>query len=109
MGDNPGDALGILRSLDAHDQYNLTIIEPTFTIDPWYADNPTDPGGLPRRGVAAIWPRAAYLTRRLRQRSGGCSDCSGWAAPPWPSPHLCPSAAGNWYRFIIGAVAGCRG
>ena len=23
--------------------YNLTIIEPTFAIDPWYADNPNDP------------------------------------------------------------------
>jgi hypothetical protein len=43
LGANFGDALQILRSLDAQDQYNLTIIEPTFAIDPWYADNPTDP------------------------------------------------------------------
>ena len=28
--------------LDAQDQYNLTIIEPSFSIDPWYADNPND-------------------------------------------------------------------
>ena len=32
-----------MRSLDAQDQYNLTIIEPSFAIDPWYADNPNDP------------------------------------------------------------------
>ena len=32
-----------MRALDAQDQYNLTIIEPSFGIDPWYADNPNDP------------------------------------------------------------------
>ncbi len=35
-----GDGLDTMRALDAQDQYNLTIIEPTFTFDPWYADNP---------------------------------------------------------------------
>jgi hypothetical protein len=38
-----GDGLVTLEGLDAQDQYNLTIIEPTFAIDPWYADNPNDP------------------------------------------------------------------
>ena len=38
-----GDGLETLRALDAQDQYNLTIIEPSFGIEPWYADNPTDP------------------------------------------------------------------
>ena len=38
-----GDGLATLESLDAQDQYNLTIIEPTFAIDPWYANNPNDP------------------------------------------------------------------
>jgi hypothetical protein len=37
-----GDGLETLRSLDAQDKYNLTIIEPSFAIDPWYADNPND-------------------------------------------------------------------
>ena len=32
-----------MRSLNAQNQYNLTIIEPSFPIDPWYADNPNDP------------------------------------------------------------------
>ena len=32
-----------LRLLNAQNQYNLTIIEPSFGIDSWYADNPTDP------------------------------------------------------------------
>ncbi len=35
-----GDGLDTLASLDAEDQYNLTVIEPTFAEDPWYADNP---------------------------------------------------------------------
>jgi hypothetical protein len=43
LGSNFGDALQILQSEDAQDQYNLTIIEPTFAIDPWYANNPTNP------------------------------------------------------------------
>src|SRR5208337_4490263 len=38
-----GDGLTTLEGIDAQDQYNLTIIEPTFAIDPWYADNPNDP------------------------------------------------------------------
>jgi Bacterial Ig-like domain/Putative esterase len=38
-----GDGLETLRGLDAQDQYNVTIIEPSFAIDPWYADNPDDP------------------------------------------------------------------
>ena len=43
LNSNFGDGLETLRSLDAQDQYNLTIIEPTFGTDPWYADNPNDP------------------------------------------------------------------
>ncbi|HEX2401118.1 MAG TPA: LamG-like jellyroll fold domain-containing protein, partial [Mycobacterium sp.] len=37
-----GDGLETLRSLDAEDQYNLTIVEPSFGTEPWYADNPND-------------------------------------------------------------------
>jgi hypothetical protein len=43
LGNNFGDGLQTLRSLNAQDQYNLTIIEPSFGIDPWYADSSTDP------------------------------------------------------------------
>ena len=43
LGDQFGDGLETMRSLDAQDQYNLTIIEPSFGIDPWYADSPDDP------------------------------------------------------------------
>ena len=38
-----GDGLETLRALDAQDQYNLTIIEPSFGLEPWYADNPNNP------------------------------------------------------------------
>ena len=43
LGNAFGGGLEALRGLDAQDQYNLTIIEPTFAIDPWYADNPKAP------------------------------------------------------------------
>ena len=42
LGTQYGDGLETLRGLDAQDQYNLTIIEPSFGIEPWYADNPND-------------------------------------------------------------------
>ena len=38
-----GDGLKRLRELGAHNQYNVTLIAPSFPIDPWYADHPTDP------------------------------------------------------------------
>jgi hypothetical protein len=39
-----GDGLEVLRGLDAQNEYNLTIVEPSFGIDPWYADNPNNAG-----------------------------------------------------------------
>src|SRR5262245_35931654 len=38
-----GDGLETLRLLGAHNQYNVTVIAPSFPTDPWYADHPTDP------------------------------------------------------------------
>ncbi len=38
-----GDGLDTLEALNAQNQYNLTIIEPSFGIDPWYANDPLDP------------------------------------------------------------------
>ena len=43
LGTTYGDGLETLRALDAQNKYNLTIIEPSFAFDPWYADNPNDP------------------------------------------------------------------
>jgi len=40
LGKAFNDGLDTLRRLSAQDRYNLTIIEPTFGIDPWYANNP---------------------------------------------------------------------
>jgi hypothetical protein len=37
-----GDGLQVVQSLNLQNQYNLTVIEPSFSIDPWYADNPLD-------------------------------------------------------------------
>jgi hypothetical protein len=38
-----GDGMNVMRGLDAQNKYNLTIVEPSFAIDSWYADNPADP------------------------------------------------------------------
>jgi hypothetical protein len=43
LGNVSGDGLAAVQSLDAQDQYNLTVVEPTFAIAPWYADSATDP------------------------------------------------------------------
>ena len=37
-----GNGLETLRGLGAHNTYNVTIIAPSFSSDPWYADHPTD-------------------------------------------------------------------
>jgi Putative esterase len=37
-----GDGIATLEALDAQNQYNLTIVEPSFATEPWYADNPND-------------------------------------------------------------------
>ena len=41
-GNQFGDGIETLFNLNAQNQYNLTIIEPSFPTDPWYADNPDD-------------------------------------------------------------------
>jgi hypothetical protein len=43
LGNTFGDGLETLKASDAEDQYNVTIVEPTFADQPWYADNPNDP------------------------------------------------------------------
>jgi hypothetical protein len=42
-GTTYGDAMSTLESLNAQNKYNLTIVEPSFSIDPWYANSATDP------------------------------------------------------------------
>jgi hypothetical protein len=37
------DGLATLLKLNAQNKYNLTIVQPTFGIDPWYANNPQNP------------------------------------------------------------------
>jgi hypothetical protein len=38
-----GDGLHSLQALGVHNEHNVTIIEPSFEIQPWYADNPDRP------------------------------------------------------------------
>jgi putative esterase len=41
-GDTFGDGIDVMRQLNAQNQYNLTIIEPSFALEPWFADNPVN-------------------------------------------------------------------
>jgi len=43
LGTTYGDGLKTLRNLNAANRYDLTIVEPTFAIDPWYANIPNEP------------------------------------------------------------------
>ena len=42
LGTSYGDGLATVEAANAQNQYNLTVIEPSFAIDPWYANNPND-------------------------------------------------------------------
>jgi hypothetical protein len=60
-----GDGLDTLKGLNAQNGYNLTIIEPAFVTDPWYANNPTDPNVQYESFVATQlepWVRATLST-----------------------------------------------
>lgn len=37
-----GDGLEQIRVLDLHNQYGFAVIAPSFHIEPWYGDHPTD-------------------------------------------------------------------
>lgn len=42
LGTQFGDGIETMREMDAQNRYNLTIVEPSFAVDPWYADDPRD-------------------------------------------------------------------
>ena len=43
LGNNFGDPVQLLQAANDQNLDNVTIVEPSFAIDPWYADNPNDP------------------------------------------------------------------
>jgi hypothetical protein len=70
LGTTWGDGLATLQQLDAEDQYNVTIIEPSFGIDPWYANNPNDPNLQYETFMVnelAPWVKANLATTRTEQ------------------------------------------
>lgn len=42
QGSTFGDPLATIVALGAHNQYNLTVMQPGMAISPWYANNPND-------------------------------------------------------------------
>ena len=55
LGTSYGDGLATLQALDAEDKYNLTIVEPSFQIDPWYANS----------SVTADFQYETFMTQEL--------------------------------------------
>ena len=43
LGTSYGDGLATVEAANAQNEYNLTVIEPSFAINSWYANNPDDP------------------------------------------------------------------
>ncbi len=69
-GTRYGDGMKTLRGLDAANRYNLTIVEPTFGSDPWYADDVTDANHRYETFLTrqlAPWIRANLATTHTEQ------------------------------------------
>jgi hypothetical protein len=67
---NYGDGMDTIESLNAQNQYNLTVIEPSFSIDPWYANNPNDPAQQQETFMTtelAPWVKANLATTGTEQ------------------------------------------
>ena len=79
---NYGDGIETLRNLDAQDQYNLTIIEPSFTVGAWVANHPTNPN----------LQYETFYTQDL---------------VPWVAQHL--AVTGNEQNWLIGFSRGGLG
>ncbi|HXZ45973.1 MAG TPA: alpha/beta hydrolase-fold protein [Pseudolabrys sp.] len=65
-----GDGLDTLRALDAANQYNLTIIAPSFAIPPWFADSSNDLNLQYETFMASElqpWARANLATTGIEQ------------------------------------------
>jgi hypothetical protein len=43
LGTSYGDGMATVEAANAQNEYNLTVIEPSFAIEPWYANNPNNP------------------------------------------------------------------
>jgi putative esterase len=75
LGTTYGDGIATLQGMNAHNQYDLTIIEPSFAMEPWFADNPSD----------ANLRYEAFMTTELQ---------------PWVKAHL--ATTGTEQHWLIG-------
>ena len=57
------DGLEELRLLNVHNRYNLTLIAPSFHIEPWYGDHASDPDAGWRASSSRISCRSATASR----------------------------------------------
>jgi Putative esterase len=64
LGTQYGDGLKTVQALGAQNTYNLTVIEPTFAVDPWYANSTTQPAEQYEAFMTELvaWARANLST-----------------------------------------------
>jgi hypothetical protein len=65
-----GDGIQTIESANAQNQYNLTVIEPSFAIQPWYANNPLNPNQQEEDFLTAElapWAKANLATTGTEQ------------------------------------------
>ncbi|HTU75242.1 MAG TPA: alpha/beta hydrolase-fold protein [Trebonia sp.] len=69
-GSTFGDGIATIESANLQNQYNLTVIEPSFAIQPWYANNPLNPSQQEETFMAdelAPWVKANLATTGTEQ------------------------------------------
>lgn len=64
QGTSFGDPIAHIQSLGYQDTYNLTCIQPGFPINPWYANNDSDPGTQQETYLLELvnWAKANLVT-----------------------------------------------
>lgn len=62
QGSTFGDPLATIEALGAQNTYNLTVMQPGYPINPWYADNPGVPGTSQESFTLALvtWLKANF-------------------------------------------------
>jgi hypothetical protein len=64
-----GDGLDHVQSLGGHDSYNITVVEASFPIDPWFADSSDDPNRRYETFMVRLveWVKAHLATTGLEE------------------------------------------
>src|ERR1043166_2622788 len=118
------DGLEELRLLDVPNRYNVTLIAPSFHIDPWYADHDTDlatrlesfvvndlvpfgdsfgtPGQVPQRWLVGFSKSGTGALSLILRNPNVFSAAAAWDGPAQLSDlTVFPSSQENFTRYFI--------